>query len=195
LADDGLGYDMYIINDSIGQYQSFNDLEKIEVYKIPYDYLTTLKLIKNDFIASGSSSNKYQDLVVSHPNPAEYWVNISDKPQVTSDKLTLVLNQGFNEGWLAFRTDTENCKIKTLCQMFPYIFGKRLTDHVLVNNWGNGWQLPVDSSKLEVRSENNILRTMNYEPITIYILFWPQVLEFLGLALLPIPFLLILKKH
>ncbi len=26
-------------------------------------------------------------------------------------------------------------------RMFPYIFGERLKDHVLVNNWANGWQI------------------------------------------------------
>ena len=49
--------------------------------------------------------------------------------------------------------------------------GKLLTRHVLVNNWANGWEINPGTTS------------------TIYILFWPQLLEFLGFALLPIPFL------
>lgn len=54
--------------------------------------------------------------------------------------------------------------------------GKPLTRHVLVNNWANGWILAGTNG-------------------TIYIFFWPQLLEFLGFALLPIPFLFLLRKN
>ena len=47
--------------------------------------------------------------------------------------------------------------------------------HVLVNNWENGWTIDPGTNG------------------TIYIFFWPQLLEFLGFALLPIPFLVVWK--
>jgi len=42
--------------------------------------------------------------------------------------------------------------------------------HVLVNNWANGWEI-------------NNLKNQN-----IYIIFWPQILEFVGLTLIPLTF-------
>jgi len=50
--------------------------------------------------------------------------------------------------------------------------GGKMLPHVKVDNWKNGWTIePGDTG-------------------TIYIIFWPQVLEFIGFLLLPIPFLL-----
>lgn len=49
--------------------------------------------------------------------------------------------------------------------------------HILINNWANGWNLT------------------NQEPATIYIIFWPQVLEFIGLIILPITFWKLVKKR
>ena len=70
---------------------------------------------------------------------------------------TLVLPQSYSPGWLAV-----------------YFQGWRphfLGCHVLVDNWANGWEIP-DSS------------TIHHPPSTIHILFWPQILEWLGLGLL-----------
>lgn len=77
----------------------------------------------------------------------------------------LVLPQSFDPGWLAFYFDG-----------FRPVF---LTDHTLANNWANSWQLPSD---IVARSSD------------IYILFWPQLLQFLGFLLLPIPFLWTIKS-
>ena len=50
---------------------------------------------------------------------------------------------------------------------FPWAVGKALPDHVLVNNWQNGWRIPAD---------------MAPEQQTEYVLvFWPQYLEYIGL--------------
>lgn len=48
-----------------------------------------------------------------------------------------------------------------------------LQNHALVNNWQNGWEL--DSSQIG----------------PIYVIFWPQILEFLGFFLLPVLFVTI----
>ena len=67
----------------------------------------------------------------------------------------LLLNQSFSSDWLAF-SFTKN-KIAFL------------NNHLLVNNWANAWFLPITDYQL---------------PVTIYILFWPQLLEFIGFFLL-----------
>ncbi len=76
---------------------------------------------------------------------------------------TIILNQSFSPGWLAF-----------------YFEGLRpifLKDHILVNNWANGWQLTSEKLTSEI-----------------YILFWPQLLQFLGFGLLISSFIFIFRK-
>jgi len=70
----------------------------------------------------------------------------------------LVLPQSYDLGWLAF-----------------YFNGLKpvfLKDHVLINNWANGWFI---SPKLQAKGYT-----------TIYLFFWPQFLVFIGLALIPL---------
>lgn len=70
--------------------------------------------------------------------------------------------------------------MKTLLfETFPFLFGTKIQDHVLVNNWANGWVLPMNDERTNER--------------TIFIVFWPQLLEFLGFALLPLPFFMSLR--
>jgi hypothetical protein len=85
-------------------------------------------------------------------------------PPKASNKF-IILYQSYSPEWLAFS--------KT--KQFPYF--SLLKNHTTINNWANAWQLP-----------------QNYDlSSTIYILFWPQILEFLGFALL-IPITIIVFK-
>lgn len=77
----------------------------------------------------------------------------------------LVLFQSYSPYWVAFYFD--RLKIKVL-------------DHGQINNWANGWQLPTDQSSKE---------------LTVYILFWPQLLEFFGFILLLVPPIFFLKPQ
>ena len=61
--------------------------------------------------------------------------------------------QAYHPGWIAFYLDG-----------YKPVF---LKDHVLVNNWANGWQLPVT---YDLQSK-------------VYYLFWPQLLQYLGFIL------------
>lgn len=70
----------------------------------------------------------------------------------------LILPQSYNPGWLAFSLNN-----------FKPTFIK---DHVLINNWANGWFIPLKAS--------------GQSPQTIYIFFWPQILEFIGLLFIPL---------
>ena len=91
-------------------------------------------------------------------NYSTYKVVINNETMKQSNNL--ILYQSYDSGWIAFAN------------------GKHL-DHVLVNNWANGWKIDDQT--------NNIT-----------IIFWPQYLEFLGFALLVIAFLRILlikDKH
>ncbi len=83
----------------------------------------------------------------------------SDPKTLTlSNSKTLILSQAYHPGWVAFTLDTGSWKLETL-------------EHVLVNNWANGWQL--DPKTLTLSNSK-----------TLYIFFWPQLLEYLGFGML-----------
>lgn len=57
---------------------------------------------------------------------------------------------------------------------FPFFFDTEIKDHVLVNNWENGWLLRAPEGR------------------KIVIVFWPQYLEYVGFALIILTFMGIL---
>lgn len=81
-----------------------------------------------------------------------------DKPK---KRPFVVFYQSFDPGWHAYYIEKPN----SLQRVFPFFFGKELKEHVLVNNWANGWLLdkPVETK-------------------TIVAVFFPQYIEYLGFA-------------
>lgn len=161
LSPDGLGYNPYISNDSIGDQKTVNDIKSLRIYTFPYADLVHIDT-GGELPPQGRALNS--QLSVSHPNPAFYKVILDGswvEPGMTN---TLILSQSHDPGWLAY--DATNKRF--------------LKNHVLVNNWSNGWILPTN------KVTNNQL--------TVYLFFWPQLLQFLGFALLPFPFLFIFRK-
>ncbi|HUV46938.1 MAG TPA: hypothetical protein VMW29_02270 [Candidatus Bathyarchaeia archaeon] len=166
----GLGYTLYFNNISQGREKVVNSLENVNVYQIPYRFLKNIKLISPDFKPSITNYSITQLLDVKHPNPSFYKIILSDVATAVHDpgsldssildrNTTLVLSQSFNPGWKAF-----------YFQGKPFLSRPTfLKDHILVNNWQNGWVL--NSSNL------------NPSNLTIYLFFWPQLLEYLGFAL------------
>ncbi len=163
LAPDGLGYTVYLSNDAIGRQETVNDIKSIKFYRMPYDELVTMSSRE---IASPSARN--DSIKVDHPNPAYYKITSATIQQYNDT--TIVLSQSFDPGWTAWE------RIPT----FPYV--RQLTDHVLVNNWANGWKI------------NNTTIQQNNKT-TIVVFFWPQLWEWLGFALLPLPFLFVFRKE
>lgn len=80
--------------------------------------------------------------------PNNSLIKVSSPPKTPH----LVLFQSFSSGWLSFYFDG-------LKPVF-------LNNHFLVNNWANGWEIPIGLNK------------------PVYILFWPQLLQFLGFGLI-----------
>ncbi len=221
LEASGIGYNLSLDNNSIGRVPTINDIKRIKIYPIPYHFLSQMKLTDSsiNFQKTLLSTNTISS---THPNPAEYWVTLNmDKLQDLTDpstlfmvnaveplrtsnlQPTLVLSQSFNTGWVAYllpscELSVVRCK---LANFLPFIFGEQLTNHVLVNNWANGWVLNscklwvvgCETGKADLYGVKK-LTTHNLPPTTIYIFFWPQILEFVGFGLLPVPFLFLLCK-
>lgn len=147
--DNFSGFAITLDNISLGNYTSHNQLAEIALIPLIAD------------ISPKINSNQSSETILDYKNFSFFYqINLSGK----NNKNTLVFNQSFHQGWLAFYFDG-------LRPIF-------LKDHVLVNNWANGWFLP--NTKYLISN-------------TIYLIFWPQVLEFLGFGLLIGTIILILK--
>lgn len=164
MENNGVGYDLYFYNVSLGNVKSINELANIEVREIPYDFLLRLKIQKMKSILRpvGADSGEFE---VSHPNPSLYGLKMNFPQQNT----TLILSQSFDPGWHAYKVNSTGI----LSQMLPFLFGKRLEQHIEVNNWENGWKL----------INNNQQLTANDKSLKIVIVYLPQYLEYLGMIL------------
>jgi len=85
-------------------------------------------------------------------------IHLSKLNKVGSNRV-YYLSQAFDPGWRA------------------YLNGRELKDHVLVNNWANGWQIPEGACE----GGNCQMK----------IIFEPQYLQFIGFGLLIISFVII----
>ncbi len=197
------GYTLHLDNISIGRVKTVNDLGRITVNPIPYRFLTGLKIVKDS--SDSSTSGEYfahprGDLTVSaipevsyrveHPNPSFYQVSLDSStvggvPSDTSEVSLgyLVLSQSFDEGWRAYKTQCQNSNLKCQIQkILPFFFAKEIKDHVLVNNWENGWFLQPT--------------TNNPQPTTVILVYLPQYLEYIGFGLLLItPLFLLVSRR
>jgi hypothetical protein len=154
--DNFSGFSISVDNISLGNYKTHNQLKKITIDKIDLDSYLKIKTQEN--------------------NPPSETVTYPQNNQISSflykltipnnfQNQTLIFSENYNYGWIAF-----------------YLNGLKpvfLKDHVLINNWANGWTIPSS--------------IYNLKP-TIYIIFWPQIFEFLGFALLIPTFIWIFKK-
>lgn len=140
-----IGYTLSIDNISYGNYESINDLKNVTVIPFPYNFLS--KVYYSD---SQKSSIKSQIDTISFSDTRFKWNALIPAQNKES---VIALYQSYHPGWIAFQNGS-------------------LLQHVLVNNWANGWILREDSSKSSV-----------------FIIFWPQYLEYFGLILILISFI------
>ena len=103
--------------------------------------------------------------VTIYPLYYNYLASQIDVSGVRKELKVLHNGSAFNDGWIAFQLQISNFKFQIL------------KDHVLVNNWENGWVLSNQSTDIGGQD----LKTENRQLITI---FWPQYLEYLGFLLL-----------
>lgn len=161
----GVGYTLHLQNHAIGQEKTINEVESIEVHPIPYAFLINMKVVDEKL---NPRQFYYKDFEVDHPNPSLYYVTVNQENNRFPE--TLVLSQSYHEAWKAYVVDGWWSKT------FPMLFGKELTNHEMVNNWANAWRI-----------DPNILSPSDKQ-VTVAIIFWPQVLQYFGFALLPLPF-------
>lgn len=171
----GMGYTIHIDNISIGREQTINDLGKITINPIPYNFLTSLKIVKGDKIYENTNKTVVPSSV-GHPNPSFYQIEFgSDTQKQIGTDTTLVLSQGFDFGWHAYQITNDWLTDSWYMKLLIPMLGKELKNHVMVNNWENGWEIKNPQ-----------------KPVTIVLFYLPQYLEYLGFGLLGVSILFLL---
>ncbi|OGY12760.1 MAG: hypothetical protein A3A58_03320 [Candidatus Blackburnbacteria bacterium RIFCSPLOWO2_01_FULL_41_27] len=151
MEKDGAGYALHFDNISIGADQTINDLRKVSIYPFPYKLLTSMYLHPKDLVLP---QQEISTVETEHKTPDVYRVTLA-----TPSTGTLVLSQAYHDGWKAYRGNFQ-FSIFNFQYLAP-IFGREIKEHVKVNNWENGWQLPENTTRVTI-------------------LFLPQYLQFLG---------------
>jgi hypothetical protein len=179
----GQGYTLHFDNISIGRTQTVNDLGQITVNPIPYRFLTSLKLVKDrNFNQQPTTDN--QQLSVFHPNPSFYEIQIANNQLPGTNSQYLILSQSFDNGWHAYEITNDWLIDSWYMKLLIPIFGKEIKDHVLINNWENGWKI-----------SNQLSAVSSQKPLTIVLIYLPQYLEYLGFGLMGISFIYLLMTR
>jgi hypothetical protein len=154
-TDPDVGYEIHLNALSFAGITSKTEVESIVLIPIAYSFMA--------HISSPSTSDTNLPITSLAPDIIYQLPNLSLVKLRSSETIPtntyLGLNQSYNKAWHAFYLNNG----------IPVF----LNDHVLINNWANGWKI---SKELPGQTD-------------IYIFFWPQLLEFLGFVLLPLPLL------
>ncbi|MBI3620295.1 hypothetical protein HY214_04095 [Candidatus Roizmanbacteria bacterium] len=181
----GLGYTLYFDNLSKNDSATINDLSEVAVYPLPFLFLSSLRLDAPGNQPKPPSNNTENVLSVAHPLPSVYAVTIDNEPGILKNPY-LVLSQSFHQGWHAYiiKTYPGNRVYNFLSQAFPFIFGRKIDQHVLLNNWENGWAVAPGT-----------LLSMQQNSQSIVLVFLSQYWEVLGLAAMISGVAVLLKKY
>jgi hypothetical protein len=162
----GNGYDVNFENLGIPGTRAENFIRALTI--IPYDASVLEKIYT---VRSGNAGNDLSSgriIATKMYNPLQFMATTNGKPAL------LTLSYSYEPNFRAYEVNcsgTFSCIIATF--MSP-LFGHEVKQHVIVNNWENGWILP-----------NSQLSTLNSQ---IAIVFLPQYLEYLGFVVLLITF-------
>ncbi len=155
------GYRLDIYNLGLGTIPATNELRKVELMPLSYFFLSDARIVKK---------KKSMTKKISQVLKGNYRWDSSVSATIQRDSLQgdsiVSYFQAFEPGWKAYIVEENS----SLANSLPLFFGKELKDHVLVNNWANGWKITLqDCPSAQCR---------------IVLLFWPQYLEFIGFGFL-----------
>ncbi len=168
----GSSYAFHFYNSSIGRDKTVNEIGRFAAYPVFYNYLKSIKITAGQNTAGSLTDTSKMD--VSHPNESKYVISMENGKWPVGNNTTLVLSQSFNPGWKAYAISNFKCQMSNfkcaVAQAFPFIFGKEIKNHVMVNNWENGWVLSDPQ-----------MANGKWQMVIVYT---PQYLEYLGFGLL-----------
>ena len=158
----GTGYNISLENIGIKGSTAINYIKSIGFIPVP------IELIQNIRTEKGTKINSYSGQIVTSQeyNPLLILITLKGETPLIN------LNYSYENGFKAYFLSCGNsfsCGIKSY--LAP-IFGKEIKQHVLVNNWSNGWILPKNMDTNQ----------------KVVVTFLPQYLEFFGFILLILNF-------
>lgn len=154
----GLGYQFVFQNHSYANLDAVNTLIELEVYLLPFKGIEGFSL--HDQGATDKPAAIAAPRSVRKTSYFTYEIVVDAARK--NDPRYLSFFQSFNRGWRAF------------------VNGQPLPNHVTVNNWANGWEIPLSISE---------------KPIIITLVYWPQFLQYIGGLLLIVVFALLSAKR
>jgi len=119
--------------------------------------------------APTQTSERFAPASVLHPNQSLYLVTVAKNNSQTDNKFLFYHNHMKKAGLLILS------KLWLTEKVFPFVFGKKLQNHIRVNDWENGWTVKQDTQK-------------------IIIVYLPQYLEYLGFIMLITPILIVILR-
>ncbi|HSA83870.1 MAG TPA: hypothetical protein VLF20_03205 [Patescibacteria group bacterium] len=166
-------YHLVMTNISIGEITTENRIQKINIIPFPYSFFQGIQQ-KSANVSEEGQERIPTDFIEYAPF---YYALSANQPKKNS---VIVLAQAYEKNWKAYRAPSWVVENPVL-RVFVPLFGRELEEHVLVNNWANGWV--ITDKEIDIN---------NYAMIAIF--FLPQWLEYIGFIFLLIPFIVFLKK-
>lgn len=152
------GITLLLGNISYSNRKTENDLRAATIYPLPYEYITKI-FVNNE--SNHTPTTMSVPAMVVKKNLTSYKATVNN----LTDQ-TLILSQSFHPGWKAYVVDSSPFTVhRAVQEAFPFLFAQEIKDHVMINNWANGWPLPT---------------TVDSQQSTVVLLFWPQYLQYLG---------------
>jgi hypothetical protein len=181
-----LGFSFDLENRSFANVVTENMINDGELISFPIDYLSKIGLVPKNMLHNVSSNDLRKRNEISIHNQSDQG-DVRFSGYINGSGL-IALDQGYDEGWLAYEINQNNQDTKfkkqtnfndqnlKLKMLVPWWFGEKL-EHVKVNGWANGFIIPDDESGQESVGSSQVV-----------MVYWPQYLEWLGLGVLGIMF-------
>jgi hypothetical protein len=171
-------YTLNIETRSFGQ-RAENTIGPVEVRWFPLEQIARSRILSTDGETPPSFGVPTRDSLGSP---------IEESPQTRSDlRVTEVKKTGT---WL-YRVRVEGTGLLKLSQGYDEGWVGVGVDHVKVDGWANGW---IVDKCTPISKCTQMYTNGGQEAQRIIILYWPQLLEYLGFALLGITLIFLLKK-
>ena len=147
------GLSVLLGSHSYNRHKTTNEIQAVTMNPIPYNYISQLKI---------ASSKTIKSAIARENESNKKLLYLYEVKNITGNTLTLY--QSFDKGWKAYSFDRSSL----IHLIFPFFGGERLANHVKINNWANGWNLPDNTKPNRV----------------VVVVYAPQYLEYLGFFLL-----------
>lgn len=124
-------YTLILKNLSLGNFPSMNTIKSIQLKTFPYNLLIGMH--------SENTTNKQPSFMETQDSPVFYtndlgYVSINKAPKNSY----ISLPESYEENWQTYNI-SDNSFISVF---FAPLFGKKLTNHTILNNWSNAWAIP-----------------------------------------------------